>query len=159
MRTKSAQPHRRTAVGSVSWLALVAATTLGAGPADTVRTEVRLPSEATLARRPYRLVVQSYAEPALRDGSLPAATQRPLASVQRAVTREEMERGVRVDLVEFKQAADAARGLMVAWLEPGEPDLEFDGRTARPGRGSFYGLTRAEDDAAAIEIRLDRRVG
>ena len=63
-----------------SWMALLAATTLGAG-AETRRAEVR--AEGLKASGNYRLVVQSY-DAAQR--TLPNAKARPLGSMQRAVT-------------------------------------------------------------------------
>ena len=157
------KPHRRAVAGS-SWLALVAATSIGIGAGDLVRTQVRLDPavDVALARRPYRLIVQSYAEEGGPDGVLPRAGQRPTASVQRAITAEELERGVQINLVAFGRAGDDAdasgAARMVAWIEPGEPDLEFDARTARPGRGSVWGETRSDGDSRS-EIRLARRLG
>lgn len=157
-RDQAHRPTRPTG-GSASWLALLAAATLGSGMAGAVRTQVRLDPEADtdLGRRSYRLVVQSYAANALRDGELPGATRRPLGSVQRAVTREELERGVCVGVPELGREAGDDDGVMVAWIEPGEPDLEFDGRRARPGRDALWG--RASASGADVAIRLDRRVG
>ena len=74
------------AVGA-SWMALVAATTMGLGHLDRVRAEVSAPTGAlgTGSAR-YRLVVQSYARESVPLGNMPSARQKPLASAQRAVT-------------------------------------------------------------------------
>src|ERR1700748_616973 len=87
-------PHMRKArtAAAGSWLALLAATTLG-DAADTVRTEVRaqgLPSSGN-----YRLVVQSY------DAT--GHDARPVGSMQRAVSADELRNGVNVNLLELRQ--------------------------------------------------------
>jgi hypothetical protein len=47
---------------------------------------------------------------------------------------------------------------VVAWVEPGEADLEFDARRARPTPGSFYGTARpSRADRESVEIWLNRR--
>ncbi len=143
----------RTAAAG-SWLALVATTTLG-NAADTVQAEVRASKVAP--GQAYRLVVQSY------DGvtaGLPGAAARPVGSIQRAVTADELREGVRVNLLELREVAQgAASPLVVAWIEAGDPDLEFDGRTARPQPGSVYGSARRLAHQDAVQIRLDRVAG
>ena len=134
-----------------SWMALLAATTLGVDGVSTLSAEVH--ADADLAdSRDYRLVVQSY------DGKSPTFTARPVASFQRAVTAAELRRGVRVSLVELRQnAAVENDGQVVAWIEQGKPDLEFDGRTARPRPGSIQGLARRAPDGERVQIRLTRK--
>jgi hypothetical protein len=44
----------------------------------------------------------------------------------------------------------------VAWIEAGHPDLEFDGRQARPQPGSMYGVARRAANQDSVQIRLDR---
>ncbi len=138
-----------------SWLALLAATTLGNG-AGTVNAEVRA-DRGLRGGAPYRLVVQSYDQ---TSAGVPSPTSRPVGSVQRAVTAQELRDGVRVNLLELR-ASEAAEGgastpLIVAWIEAGDPDLEFDGRTARPQPGSMYGSARRGATDDAVQIRLDR---
>jgi hypothetical protein len=136
-------------------MALLAATTLGVDSAKTVRAEVR--ADAGLAEASeYRLVVQSYDA---RDGKVPGARARPVGSLQRAVTAAELRRGVHVNLVELRQnaAVDNDDGAVVAWIEAGKPDLEFDGRTARPRPGSMYGQARRGPGEASVHIRLSRK--
>ena len=135
---------RSPALGS--WMGLLAALTLGGG-AGAVRAEVRaddVPSSDQL-----RLVVQSYEAPA-GSRSVPRNAQ-PLGSLQRAVTAEELRRGVVLDVPCVGPAKEAP--LVVAWVEHGQPDLAFDGRKARPGRGSLVGYARGGE----VSIQLGRR--
>jgi len=143
-----------------SWTALLAATTLGVPAANTVRAEVRADTELS-AGRAYRLVVQSY-DPSDRDAAL-RGRGRPIGSVQRAVTADEMKRGVHVDLMELRQTAggtdDVARGnlakaLVLAWVEEGKPDLELDARRARPLPGSLVGTVGREPTQDSVRISV-----
>jgi hypothetical protein len=137
--------RRRAAATAGSWLALLAAATLGDG-ASTVHAEVRADGVRDGA---YRLVVQSYDR---------AGAARPVGSIQRAVTADELRNGVHVNLVELRGAqASAARDpVIVAWIEAGEPNLEFDGRTARPQPGSTYGVASRPSRQDVARISLDR---
>jgi hypothetical protein len=137
-----------------SWLALLAATTLGDG-VDTLRAEVRADG---LTDGAYRLVVQSYAR---TDGGVPSLSERPLGSAQRAVTADELRSGVQMSLLELRETFGESASqspFVVAWIEAGEPDLEFDGRTARPGPGSVYGLVKRAARQDAVQISLNRTV-
>jgi hypothetical protein len=152
-RRLSSRGVRSAATGS--WIALVAATTLGEA-ADAVRTEVR--ADGIPADHVYRLVVQSY-DPQTDDER--GRYVRPVGSVQRSVTADELRQGVHVSLVEFRQKLAAAGGdgpLILAWIDVGEPDLEFDGRMARPGSGSVYGVVKRPSGSDVVQISLDRRV-
>ncbi len=136
-------------------MALLAAATLG-DAAATVHTEVRAEG---LAEGPYRLVVQSYGEKA---GRLPGEHARPIGSVQRAVTADELQKGVRVNLLELREGMVGSTPVdsptVVAWIESGQPDLEFDGRKARPQAGSVYGIVKRRAREDLVQIQLDRRV-
>jgi hypothetical protein len=135
-------------------MALLAATTLGVNGAKTVRAEVRA-DEGLVESHDYRLVVQSFDE---SEGAQPGLRAKPVASYQRAVTAAELRTGVKVSLVELRQAAVGQNdGAVVAWIEAGKPDLEFDGRTARPRPSSMYGLARKASGASAVQIRLTRK--
>jgi hypothetical protein len=136
------------AVGA-SWMALVAATTIGLGHLDRVRAEVSADS-ASLAGSSgrYRLVVQSYAPDSVRAGTLPGARQKPLASAQRSVTAEELSRGVAVDVLRVGEAAGPSP-VIVAWIEQGEADLEFDGAEARPSETALFGSSESRELGAA----------
>ncbi len=144
------------AAATGSWIALVAATTLG-DAAGALRAEVRADglSDGGL----YRLVVQSYDT---SNGHVPSRNTRPVGSVQRAVTADELRHGVHVSLLEIRPSAEAPPSqapLVLAWIEAGQPDLEFDGRTARPRPGNVYGLVkRPVSDTDTVQISLNRRV-
>lgn len=151
------KPKRRPAAGSASWLALVAATSLGIAHAETVRAEIKLPREVLASGR-YRLIVQSYDE---LDGArgIPAS-MRPRASAQRTVTADDLVEGIRVDLIELgeKKQVGADGGVVVAWVERGEANLEYDARRARPTAGSLYGVASSNrDESASVEIVLEPR--
>ncbi len=155
--TDADQPKskRRPGAGSVSWLALVAATSLGISHAETVRAEVKLTGDALEGGGRYRLIVQSYDK--LDRASFIPSTVRPRASAQRAVTADDLARGIRIDLIELGEAdkSDDGQGVVVAWVEPGEANLEFDARRARPTPGSLYGIAESN---SSVEIVLDRRL-
>jgi hypothetical protein len=135
-------------------MALLAATTLGLEGANTVRAEVRADEDLADSRE-YRLVVQSYDAD---GGKVPGFRARPVGSLQRAVTAAELRMGVQVNLLELRQdGGEQGGGAVVAWIEAGKPDLEFDGRTARPLPGSIYGLARRGADGSNVQIRLTRK--
>ena len=153
---RKAQRVRRTprSAAAGSWLALLAATTLGDG-ADTLHAEVRADGVGDGA---YRLVVQSYDTV---DGRVPGREARPVGSMQRAVTAAELREGVHVNLLELRgrtQEPASDRPVVVAWIEAGQPDLEFDGRTARPQPGSVYGVVKRTASQDAVHISLDRTI-
>jgi hypothetical protein len=155
MATKRRAPKAiaRTAAAG-SWLALLAATTLGDG-ADTLHAEVR--ATGLSRSEAYRLVVQSYDQV---EFGRPGPAARPVGSTQRAVTADELRQGVKVNLLELRASAgEASAPLVVAWIEAGAPDLEFDGRRARPQPGSMYGSVRRAARQDAVRISLDRVVG
>ncbi|HZU82107.1 MAG TPA: hypothetical protein VE987_04285 [Polyangiaceae bacterium] len=150
-KARTSRTVRQAAAGS--WIALLAATTLG-DAADTLSAEVHADG---LSEGAFRLIVQSYDA---SDGQVPGRDARPIGSVQRAVTADELKRGVHVDLVELRERAGATSGavspLVVAWIEPGAPDLEFDGRTSRPAPGSVYGVVKRDARQDVVHISLDR---
>lgn len=131
-----------------SWMALVAATTLGPNAmAGTLHAQVRAGVPLTPGES-YRLVVHSY------DGKNVEGTAKPVASAQLAVTGKELERGVDVNLVEVRSGEKASDDtFVVAWLEAGKADLEFDGREARPNDTSVIGEVRANGAYAAVTLK------
>ena len=143
------------AVGA-SWMALVAATTIGLGHLDRVRAEVSADT-ASLGRNGdrYRLVVQSYAQGSVAEGNVPNARQKPLASAQRSVTAEELSRGVAIDVLHVGESLDASQ-VIVAWIEKGEADLEFDGAEARPGDSALYGASESRELGSARVVLKPR---
>jgi hypothetical protein len=143
---------------SASWLALVAATSLGVAHAETMRAEVRLARPALASGGRYRLIVQSY--DALHTTQEIPQSLRPRASAQRSVTAADLADGVRIDLISLgeKKPGGEQKGVVVAWVEPGEANLEFDARRARPTADSFYGVARSDGAGSdSVEILLDRR--
>src|SRR5689334_16201614 len=156
-KPQQSQPNtkRRVVAESASWLALVAATSLGIPHAETVRAEIKLPPEALESGGRYRLIVQSY-DTLGRPSLIPSG--KPRASTQRTVTPADLVDGVRIDLVELGDEEATARRV-IAWVEPGEADLEFDARRAKPTPGSFYGVAPSGNEASeSVEIVLDRQL-
>jgi hypothetical protein len=129
-------------------------TTLG-NAADTLRAEV---CAREVSNGSYRLVVQSYDG---RIDGVPGRRARPVGSVQRDVTADELRSGIRVDLLELRStrvSKSASRPVVVAWIESGPADLEFDGRSARPAAGCVYGLATRDAAEDSVRIVLDRVV-
>ncbi len=138
----------RSAISGVSWLALVAATSLGVADVDCVRAFVSA-AEMSDEAGAFRLVVQTYSADAVDLAThLPRVGARPVASTQRSVTPDELKSGVSVNLVQFEEAA--AGQFVVAWVEPGEPDLEFDGLSAVPSPRAKSAVVR--DDAVRLVL-------
>jgi len=148
-------PKRRVVAESASWLALVAATSLGIPYAETVRTEIKLPPDALESGGRYRLIVQSY-DTLGRPSLIPSG--KPRASTQRTVTRADLVGGVRIDLIELGDEDARSERRVIAWVEPGEANLEFDARRAKPTPGSFYGVAPSgKVTSESVEIVLDQR--
>jgi hypothetical protein len=139
------------AVGA-SWMALVAATTIGLGQLDRVRAEVSADTATLGSSDRYRLVVQSYSRESVGAGNMPGARQKPLASAQRSVTAEELSRGVAVDVLRLGESIDPSQ-IIVAWVEKGEANLEFDGAEARPAAGALYGSSESRLDSARVVLK------
>jgi hypothetical protein len=142
---------------------LVAATTLGVAGVQRVRAAVSAdPRELGDARDEYRLIVQSYSPSSFGGGQLPGGRARPLASTQRAITAEQLGRGVSVDMLGLAKPDVTATEtpVIVAWVERGRADLDFDGFEARPSADAFYGVAASADATSALRstpIVLKRR--
>lgn len=153
----TAKQRSKTGAAGVSWLALVAATTLGTAVSDTFRARVSLDTPAVPSRlegHSHRLVVQSYERSAIGESGMPARGARPLASLQRAVTSDELRRGIAVDIVQLQdRATNADSVVVVAWVERGDPDLEYDARTARPSEGAVYGVSGGAGPGIEVVLR------
>lgn len=150
--------------GADSWMTLLASTSLGVGSAKTLSAVVRAgaraePGGPTTAGcdRPLRLVVQSYDAP---GGKLPGKQARPVGSMQRSVTADELREGVHVSFVELRgeEQTRATEPVVVAWLEDGDAELEFDGRRARPKPGAMFGSAPRKAVRRSIEISLEKVV-
>jgi hypothetical protein len=149
-------PAAASAAGGVSWLALVAATTLGIGQVDRVRAEISADPGVVGAEvdgDDYRLIVQSYTPESVGEDHLPAAHARPLASTQRAITAEELKKGVEVDIVQLGAETAPASSIVVAWIERGAPDLELDALTARPAADAVYGTGAQSTESTRVVLR------
>jgi hypothetical protein len=139
-------------------MALVAATTLGLQSMQRVRAEVSVGAGKLVSdsASEYRLIVQSYSAANIVDG-VPRAHARPLASAQRSVTPEELARGVAIDVVDMGDRPSDSP-VILAWLERGAANLDFDGRRARPGRDAYRGIASASADSAQAHIVLSQAV-
>lgn len=134
-----------------SWLALVAATSLGPGLLDCVEAVVAGDSFGDADDdSPLRLVVQSYRADRVDASGLPTGGARPLGSLQRAITSAELERGVPIRLMQVGEATESPT-VLLAWVEHGDPDLELNALTASPGDQAMVGWT------AGSELMLRRR--
>ena len=142
-----------SAAAGASWMALLAATSLGAVSVERMRAEVSAQDLAAATSAGYRLIVQSYASKSVAANQLPGANHRPLASVQRAVTAEELAQGIAVDVLQIDESSDEQAPVIVAWLEHGAPDLELDALRARPSRGAVYGVGQSSAGSAQIVLR------
>ncbi len=150
---KLASSSKVRAAAAGSWIALVAATTLG-DAAGALRAEVR--ADGLSADGVYRLVVQSYDR---SHGLVPQRDARPIGSIQRAVTADELRNGVHVSLLEIRPSeAPRDEPLVLAWIEAGLPDLEFDARNARPRPGNVYGVVKRPARRDAVQISLNRKL-
>lgn len=142
-----------SAAAGASWIALLAATSLGAVSVERMRAEVSAQDLAAATNAGYRLIVQSYAPGSVAAGQLPGSTHRPLASVQRSVTAEELARGIAVDVLQIDQVHGQDAPLIVAWVEHGAPDLELDALRARPSRSLVYGIAQTSQGSAQLVLR------
>jgi len=138
-RSKRSRSNAVAATGA-SWIALVAATTIGLGHVARVRAEISAEPGSEVGPESYRLIVQSYAPKSVGADERPANHARPLASTQRAITAEELKKGVAVDIVQLGEEQGLGSEVVIAWIELGAPDLEFDAMRARPSQDAFYGV-------------------
>lgn len=143
-----------TSLPAPSWFALLASSTLGTAAGQSTSTLIRSSQQSRRrSRGPMRLVVQAYA-PEDAPGGAPRPGARPYTYAQRRVTAGELRRGVQVDLVDLSgMGARNEAPHVVAWVERGEPDLNFDGRGARPRANSWVGGGRAANEIAEIILR------
>jgi hypothetical protein len=143
-----------TQTGGSSWMAILAATTLGAVGASTVRASVRADLPGLSGDDTFRLVVQTYHA---RDGRPPRRGARPIGSMQRRVSVAELRAGIQVSVLELQTDLDEELPVVVAWIDDGEADLEFEGRLARPSSGSIYGSARRRGQSP-VSISLTKKI-
>lgn len=147
------EPTRRTTLKvAASWLSLVAATTAGIGPTATVRTRVRADVGDDIGE--LRLVVHSYLPEQLAGRTLPGVSDMPVSSTQRAVTADELRRGVFVEVVQPVTEGAEQRPVVVAWVERGRANLDFDALLARPLPGVPRGCVKAQGRADSLRATL-----
>ena len=131
--------HRAGA--AASWMALLASTTMGSSHYGRVRAQIS--ADGLEPGRNYRLVAQAYPATSVRTGTLLNGRARPLGSAQRSTTAEQLRSGVALDIVQLDEdAGPNETPVVLAWVEPGEPDLEYDARRARPGPEAVVALER-----------------
>jgi len=156
---KTKRERAKAPVAGASWMALLAATTVGIGTIHRVRAAVSAdPRQLADSQQGYRLIVQSYAPSSLSGGRMPGSRGRPLGSTQRAITPAELRKGVAVDVLGIGDGDESP--VIVAWVESGRPDLDYDGLEARPPADAFYGVALAKggaDQLAATRVVLKRR--
>lgn len=125
--------------GASSWLALLASTALGSDGFDHVRVHVRsTDGHQRPSHERRRLVAQSYAAGDLDAEGRPVEGARPLSSAQREVTEEELAHGLMLDLVAVDTPYVFGTSI-IAWVEAGDADLEFDGLMSRPQALALFG--------------------
>lgn len=128
-----------------SWLELLARAALGIERVEKVEVEVVAPHISKSAL-PLYLVVQTRAKHS-------SSKQRPLGSVQRAVTLEELRSGVRLPLVELG-GSEVSEFHLVAWIEVGRP-LELEGRHACPPTDRPVAMGRALRGASPVRLVVE----
>jgi hypothetical protein len=149
----------RRAGSAASWMALLASTTMGLNHYARVRAQIS--ADRLEPGRNYRLVAQAYSAASVRTGTVPGRRARPLGSAQRSITAEQLRRGVALDIVQLGDDPSSHETLVVvAWVEPGEPDLEYDARQARPGPEAVVGVGRGrvEGGPGETSVVLNLRV-
>lgn len=148
--TQTEVPRQRRQSGVViragnSWLGLVAATTKGVGEFARVRVKIR--TTAIIQGEYFRLIVQSYPASVLAYNAPPHELGTPVASLQRAVSRDELRSGIDLDVMHVRTASRNPDEFVVfAWVEPGRPDLDFDAALARPSSGALRGSALSRRD-------------
>jgi len=97
-----------------------------------------------------RLILQSYAPSGLDVGGIPRHGARPLGSSQWLLESEELKARVSVSLVHLGHAPETT---LVAWVQAGGAELDFDARHARPPKGAWFGEARMVRGLHEIELR------
>jgi hypothetical protein len=141
-----------TAARSASWMSLLAAATLGVSGVNQLRA--RVSTGEHVGDGELRLIVQSYAKDKLDGHDLPQEYAQPLASTQRSITAEELRNGVDVSVLQLPGEGAETDSIVVAWVEQGSANLDYDALEARPRDGAYYGVAQRSD--GAIELHLSR---
>ncbi len=139
-----------------SWSSLVAETTSGVGLVQRMRVQVG--GQAPGGTASWRLVVQSFDADSVDERGFVAPGTRPLAAAQREFRPHQLERGLTVDLIQVGMPSKGrGRVFLLAWVEPGPADFDFDGLLARPGPLAWLGVAKARSGegcqvAATLEL-------
>jgi hypothetical protein len=128
-------------VRNLSWLGLVARTAFGGMEIAQLRVEVTAQRAPRRGVDGLRLIVQSYSPDALGPHRRPHQHARPIASLQRMVSPDELESGITVDLLQLDTLIDEVA--LIAWTESGDTQLDYDARAARPSEDCWYGESAA----------------
>jgi len=147
-QAKLPRPRRNSGVvlrGADSWLGLLAATTKGVGERSRVR--VRIQAAVPMKGDTFRLVVQSYTTLSHQPCGHSLDSGTLVASLQRAVSPEELQLGLDLDVMHVgPEGEEPSEFLVYAWAEPGQPDLEYDAALARPSNGALRGCAYSRRD-------------
>ena len=147
-QSKLPRPRRNSGVvlrGADSWLGLLAATTKGVGERSRVRVRIR--AAVPMKGDAFRLVVQSYTALSRQSCGVPLDSGTLVASLQRAVSPEELQLGLDLDVMHVgPEGEELSQFLVYAWVEPGQPDLEYDAALARPSSAALRGSAFSRRD-------------
>jgi hypothetical protein len=124
-------------------MSLLAATTLGVSGIDHLRA--RISSGDHVGEGDFRLIVQAYSKDGLDGRVVPHSDDRPLASLQRSITAEELREGIDVSFLQFPSDESSSESVVIAWVERGAPTLDLDALEARPAKGDYYGTALQSD--------------
>jgi hypothetical protein len=150
-KTPPAPSAPASAARGASWMSLLAAATLGVTGMDQVRAHIS--AESDLGDGDLRLIVQSYPKGKLDGQRLPQEYAEPLASIQRSITSEELRNGVNVSFLQLSGEGTEADSVVVAWVEHGVPNLDYDALQARPRDGAYYGVAQRSDGEIVLSAR------
>ncbi len=126
-----------------SWAELVAETA-GLGELEGLEVTVQSPEPIPAG---WRVVIQ--------ERSVEEPQQGPLASAQRSVGGDRSLRGGLQ--VKLYRATPGVRTEVIAWLEPGTADLEYDGLRAAPGDGAWVAHATLRRGSTGVRLHLAPR--
>jgi len=151
--SKSPKPRLSTIRQTGSWLALVAAATVGSGTSPVLANLTLDDSDRPLKSQAFhRVIVQLL--PVSADGA--SVRDEPRSSEQRIVTLEQLRRGIQIPLFHPSNQPEPQLAV-VAWLHPGDAHLEVDPFEARPDGSRVIGVSRLVTEAEQVQVRLLRR--
>lgn len=154
MRAKMSSLARSSSLRQTgSWLALVAAATVGSGTSPVLANLTLDDADRPLKSQAFhRVIVQLL--PVSADGA--SLRDQPRSSEQRIVTLDQLRRGIQIPLFHPSNQPEPELAV-VAWLHPGEAHLELDPFEARPEGSRVIGVSRIATEAGHVQVRLQRR--